>query len=99
MLTADEVVIFPAASRATAVMLWAPLVTLVVFHIRSYGAVVSSAPTALPSTLNCTPETATLSEAFAASVIPPEYVAPAEGLVIETLGAVVSAVTIALAGL
>ena len=30
--TADEVVVLPAASRATAVSVWVPLATVVVFH-------------------------------------------------------------------
>ena len=47
----------------------------------------SSAPTAVPSTLNCTPATATLSDALALSVTNPLTV-PAGGLVNVTVGGV-----------
>ena len=60
-----EVVVLPAASRATAVTVWVPLATVVEFHDTEYGAVVSSAPTLVPSTLNWTPATPTLSAALA----------------------------------
>ena len=43
-----------------------------------------------PSTLNCTLATATLSVAFADTVVTPESVALAAGAVIETVGGVVS---------
>src|SRR2546428_3631916 len=70
--TAVEVAVLPAASRATAVRLWEPLATRVVFHKREYGAAVTSAPRFAPSTLNCTPTTPTLSVALAETVIVPE---------------------------
>ena len=57
---------------------------------------VSSAPRFAPSSLNCTPATLTLSDAVAVTVTVPETVAPAAGAVIETVGGVVSAVTVAL---
>ena len=57
----------------------------------------SSAPRLLPSSLNWTPSTATLSDASAVTVTGPETVAPAAGAVIDTVGGVVSAVTTALA--
>ncbi len=41
---AVDVVVFPAASRATAVSVWVPLVADVVFQIVEYGDVVSSVP-------------------------------------------------------
>src|SRR5215471_4536890 len=44
----------------------------------------------MPSTRNCTPTTATLSEAVAETVTAPETVLPEVGAVIETLGGVVS---------
>ena len=39
-----EVVVLPAASRATALSACAPLATPMVFHVMLYGAAVSSAP-------------------------------------------------------
>lgn len=57
------VVWFPAASRATAERVWEPLVVWVVSQVMLYGLVVSSLPRFAPSRVNCTPETATLSEA------------------------------------
>src|SRR4029453_11637234 len=68
-----------------------PLPTDVVFHEIEYGALVSSAPTFVPSTLNCTPATATLSEAVADTVTVFCTVALLAGALIETVGAVVSA--------
>src|SRR6266404_451894 len=94
IVTAAEVVRLPAASRAIAVMVCEPFVALSVFHCAEYGAAVSSAPALLPSTRNCTPTTPTLSEAFAVSVIAPDTVAPADGEVIDTAGAVVSLKTV-----
>src|SRR5439155_322082 len=62
-LTAADVVELPAASRATAVSVWTPFaVWASVFHVSAYGLAVISAPRFAPSTLNCTPTTATLSE-------------------------------------
>jgi hypothetical protein len=52
---------------------------------------VSSAPRADPSTKNWTPATPTLSEAEALTVVVPETVAPDDGEVMLTVGAVVSA--------
>src|SRR3989344_4333127 len=85
LLPAVEAVL-PAASFATALMVCAPLVAVVEFHAREYGAVVSFAP----STLNCTPVTPTLSEAFAERVTVLETVELAAGAVRETVGKVVS---------
>src|SRR5206468_1428599 len=62
-LTGDEVVRFPAASRAVAVRVCEPLATVVVFQEIEYGDDVSCAPTLAPSSMNCTPATATLSGA------------------------------------
>src|SRR5206468_6485309 len=62
-LTGDEVVRFPAASRAVAVRVCEPLPTVVVFQGIEYGDDVSCAPTLAPSSMNCTPATATLSGA------------------------------------
>src|SRR5881296_1492230 len=89
-LTAADVAVLPAASRATAIRLWEPPATSVVFHEREYGTVVSSAPRLAPSSLNCTPTTPTLSVALAETVTVPATVAPAAGAVIDTVGSVVS---------
>src|SRR6059036_2605324 len=89
-LTAADVAVLPAASRATAVKVWDPLTASVVFHEREYGAAVTSAPRFAPSSLNCTPTTPTLSVALAETVTVPETVEPAAGAVMETVGGVVS---------
>ena len=49
MLTAADVVLFPAASRASAVNVCEPFAVLVVSHETEYGAAVSSAPSVTPS--------------------------------------------------
>src|SRR2546425_6341288 len=89
-LTAAAVAVLPAASRATAVRLCAPLLAAVVAHEMAYGAEVSSAPRFAPSSLNWTPTTPTLSVALAETVIVPATVAAAIGAVSETGGGVVS---------
>ena len=89
-VTATEVVVFPAASRATAVKVCEPLATDVVFHETEYGAVVSSVPRLAPSSRNCTPTTPTLSAAVAVTVIVPLTVAPLAGDVRLTVGGVLS---------
>src|SRR5436190_16661591 len=66
--TAVAVVVLPAASRATAASEWLPLTTAVVFQVIVYGAARTSAPRFAPSSLNCTPTTAMLSEAVADTV-------------------------------
>src|SRR3989344_3577621 len=88
--TPDEVEVLPAASRAVAVTVWAPLVAAVVFQETLEGEVVSSAERLRPSSLNWTPATETLSDAEAVMLIVPETVVPLLGAVIETVGAVVS---------
>ena len=85
-----EVVALPAASRALALSVWAPLGTVVVFQDTEYGATRSSAPRLAPSSLNCTPTTPTLSAAAAETVTVFETVAPPSGALIETMGGVVS---------
>src|SRR5690349_16361024 len=87
-LTAAEVLVLPAASRARAVMLWLPFDAVFVSHDTEYGADASSLPRAAPSTKNCTPATRTLSEALACSVMVFDTVAPDAGEVTETFGAV-----------
>src|SRR5439155_11711474 len=93
-LTAAEVAALPAASRATAVTLCAPLLVVVVFQEIEYGATVSSTPRSAPSSLNCTPTTPTLSVAFAATMIVLATVVPAVGAEMETVGGVVSFITV-----
>jgi hypothetical protein len=46
---AAEVVVFPAASRATAVSVCDPFAAVVVFQVTEYGAEVSSDPSGFPS--------------------------------------------------
>src|SRR5690349_15866771 len=65
--------------------------TLVVSQLTEYGANVSSAPIATPSTRNCTPATPALSAASAVSTTSPLRAAPSAGAVIVTVGGVVSA--------
>src|SRR5262249_53476950 len=94
------VVVFVAPSRATAVSPWAPGAAVVEFHTTEYGATVSSAPRAAPSSLNCTPATPTLSEAAADTVTElPETVAFDAGAEMETVGATASATVIVAAAL
>src|SRR4051812_5831313 len=68
-LIGADVVVLPAASRATAVSVCVPDDAVVVFHAIEYGAVVSSAPRLAPSSLNWTPTTPTLSLAVALTVV------------------------------
>src|SRR3989442_11784762 len=89
-VTADEVVVLPAASRATAVSVCVPFATVFVSHEMEYGAVVSSAARFAPSSLNWTPATPTLSLAVALTVIVLLTVVPLDGALIVTLGGVVS---------
>src|SRR5438094_1120134 len=93
-LTTAEVAVFPAASRATAVRVWAPLVVVVLINETEYGTAVTSAPRLAPSRLNWTPPTPTLSVALAATVIVPTTEAPAMGAVSETVGGALSTVTV-----
>ena len=91
MARGSEVVALPAASRARAVTEWAPSATARESQMNENGASVSSAPTAAPSTRNCTPETPTLSDASADSVTIAQTVAPLAGAVTVTDGGAVSA--------
>src|SRR5437773_608860 len=54
-----ELLVFPAASRAMAVKVCAPLAACVVFQETPYGFVVLSLPRLTPSNWNCTPTTPT----------------------------------------
>jgi hypothetical protein len=69
---------------------YVPFETPVVSQETLYGFVVSSDPIFVEPTLNCTPATATLSDAVAVSEIVPETVAKFAGAVSEIVGAVVS---------
>src|SRR5947209_17605743 len=53
-VTPAEVVLFPAASRATAATVWLPLLNVVVSSENWYGVAVSSAPTWVPSMMRRT---------------------------------------------
>ncbi len=94
-VTVVEVLVLPLASRATAVSAWLPLATPLVVQACVYGEAVSSAPRFVPSSLNWTPATPTLSVAVAFTSIVPLTVAPFAGDEMATVGAVVSAVTTA----
>src|SRR5579862_7001682 len=86
------VVLFPAASLATAASVCDSLLAAVVSHEIEYTGPlpVTTAPRLAPSSLNCTPVTPTLSVAFADTVIVPDTVAPFAGALIDTTGGVVS---------
>ena len=94
-VTGWTVVELPAASRAIAVSVCWPFGTVALLQLRVKGALVSSAPRSAPSRRNCTPATPTLSVALAFTSIVPVTVEPPAGAVSETLGALVSAVTVA----
>ena len=86
-----DVVWFPAASRATAASVCEVLMAVVVSQLTEYGKLVSSAPRLYPSSLNWTPTTPALSEAFAETEIVPETIELSAGEEMETVGVVVSA--------
>src|SRR4051812_18524304 len=93
--TVADVVMLPAASRALAESACAPLDTGSVFQAIVNGAAVSSAPSAAPSSRNCTPATPTLSAADAVTVTAePDTVVPSAGAVTDTVGAVRSLLTV-----
>src|SRR5882672_9551774 len=94
-VTAADVVWLPAASRARAASVCEPFDAAVEVQAMVYGAVVTSAPTAAPSSRNCTPTTATLSEAVADTVTAvPVAVEPFAGAVIATVGGAMSLFTV-----
>src|SRR5437588_199514 len=74
-VTSVDVVEFPAASRAIAVIVWVAFVSVVVSRLTWYGAVVTSDPNCTLSTRKRTPTTSTLSEACADTETVPETVA------------------------
>src|SRR5438046_9723608 len=85
-----EVVALPAASRALALSVWAPLGTVVVFQDTEYGATRSCAPRLAPASLNCTPTTPRLSPPAAQTVTVFETVAAPRGARNETVRGAVS---------
>src|SRR5262249_8225721 len=93
-VTAGAVAVLPAASLATAVNVCDALPAVLVSQEIEYGIVITSAPRFAPSSLNCTPTTATLSEAWALIVVVGDPVAPSAGAVMLTLGGVVSLKTV-----
>src|SRR5207247_782938 len=93
-LLGAEVAVFPAASRATAVRVWAPFAARAESQELEKGAEVTSAPRLTPSSLNCTPARPTLSDAAAEMVTVWDTVVPPSGAVIETVGGVRSFETV-----
>ena len=98
-VTGAEVVVFPALSRATAVSVCVPFADFVVSQVALYGAAVLSAPSGWPSRRSCTPATPTLSLALAVTVTDVATVCPGAGLLIATVGGLVSASTLTVASL
>src|SRR5438067_13521153 len=78
-VTPEDTEVFPAASRATAVITCMPPAAVVVSHARVYGADDCSGPAFTLSILNCTPATPTSSDAAADKATVPETVAPSIG--------------------
>src|SRR5262249_29245750 len=92
--TGALVVWLPAASRARAESVCEPLVAAEASHEMEYGAVVSSVPSAFPSSRNCTPATPMLSLASADTVTVPVTDAPPAGAGMENTAAGVSGGTL-----
>ena len=86
----DAVEELPAASVAVALIVCVPLVSVVVRRLAVNGATLIVDPITLPSTLNVTPVTPTLSEALAEIDRVPDTVAPFVGEEIEIEGGIVS---------
>src|SRR3989344_387567 len=82
----DEVAVKLPVFLATAEMVWLPLVSVLVSRLTLYGAVLSSAPTFVLSTLNCTPAIPLVSLAVAAKSTTPVTVDPLAGAVKLTVG-------------
>jgi hypothetical protein len=81
------VLVPPVVSRAIAVSVCVPFGAVVEFQTTEYGAVVSSAPMFVPSTLNWTPAIPIGWLAVAETVtLAPETVAPFAGAVSDTVG-------------
>jgi hypothetical protein len=89
-VTAADVAVLPAASRARAVSVCAPFTVAVVSQLIEYGGVMSSAPSGAPSRKNCTPAIPPSSDAVAVAPTVPKTVDPPVGEVIEAVGGVIS---------
>ena len=86
LATALLVVVCPAAFPATAVSTWLPFDSVVVFREMLNGALVTAAPTALPSTFSCT--LVVLAETAVETEMVPAIVAPEAGELIAMVGGV-----------
>ena len=96
---AAEVVVFPAASVATAVSLCVPAVVPWVFQLNEYGLAVSVARFLVPSRKKVTlvrpdaaaePVPPSAAVAVTVTLVPRVKLDPAEGAVMETVGAAAS---------
>src|SRR6185295_11344185 len=92
--TGADVAVLPAASRATAVSVWAPSVTSDVCQEIWNGAVSTSDPIGAPPSRNVTPATPTLSDADAVRSTLLATTAPLAGALMVTVGDATSAVTV-----
>src|SRR2546422_8568871 len=99
-VTSVATIVLPAVSVARAEIVWFPFTMAAVFQITEYDgpAPVTSAPSGVPSTKNCTPAMARLSVAVAVTVTDPDTVVAAAGAVMPTTGRVLSTVQAAPAG-
>src|SRR5262249_34027484 len=94
-VTPVDVVWRPAASRARAASVCAPLASIVESQRIAYGAAVTSAPSAEPSSRNWPPAPPMSSDAVAATTpAAPETGSPLAGAIIETVGAAWSTLTV-----
>src|SRR5262245_50307088 len=90
-----DVVWRPAASRARAASVCAPLASMVESQRIEYGGAVTSAPSGAPSSRNWTPAMPMSSDAVAATTtVAPETGSPFAGAIIETVGAAASTLTV-----
>src|SRR4029453_5324694 len=86
MVTAAEMAVLPAASRAMALSVWPPLDTDSPPQRTAEGADTSSTPILRPSSWNCTPTTPTLSTANADTATVSETEEPSAGWFRDTVG-------------
>src|SRR5207248_1946900 len=93
-VTAGAVAVLPAASRATAVSVWEPLLAVAVFHETEYGGGVNATPRLAPSSLTSTPPTPTLSASVAVTLTVLYTLSLHDALPILTVGAVESLETV-----
>ena len=90
IMISGAVAVLPAASRASALTIYVPGTSVVVSHVRSQGALVTSFSRFVPFKRNCTPTTSTLSVAVACNVMVPDTSWPSVGLIIVITGGSVS---------